>query len=875
VRVEALEPRVALSSASGNAWPSPSVITLSFMPDGTDLGGVPSNLFATFNKNPRLAGQWQTQILKAAQAWAQATNLNFVVVPDDGEPSGAGPDQQGDPGFGDIRIGGYNFGNSTLARAFLPPPVNNFSIAGDIEFNTGQGFSIGATYDLFSVATHEIGHALGLYHSGIASAVMYASYNGAKAGLSSDDVQGIEGIYSGGKPRGMDRFESGGATNNGFATATDITSRIDPTTRTGVVTGLDISSTTDSDVFLLSGTAPSSTGRMTLTVQSQGLSLLAPAVTVYAADQTTVVASASGAGQYGTTLTVSWSGVGQGKPFYIKVTGADTSAFGTGSYALTLNGGNNPTPAVPTPNTTLAEGSPLQAGGGQAVKVNDETLVNTQTSGVQTLAPNNQRSVAIDARGNHVVTWASQNQDGSGWGVYAQRFDADGNPLGGEFRVNTTTSGDQTGPNVAMNQGGSFVIAWSSSGQDWSGWGIYAQRYDAAGNPLGGEFRVNTTTLGDQINPSVAIDDNGDFVVAWQSRNQDGSGWGIYTQSFDAHGLPLGLETRANTTTAGDQTNPSVAMDRRGDLVIAWQSAGQDGSGLGVYARKYTALTGVLGSLLGGVLGGEFLVNTTTAGDQASPSVAMNDSGDFAITWSSYGQDGQGWGVYAQRYDAQGLPLGGEFRASTTTAGDQRYSSVAMDDSGDLLITWETNGNGSQGNWLVYGQQYVSGGTPLGGEFMVNTTTGYDENNASVAMNDLGDVVSAWSGYGPADPDGVFLQQFSISFSGLDGGASSDDFFAEGDPNDPDQTQGPPAVTMPATAIATATVTATAATATAATDDMGHGPAGIPASAATIDQILGTTPDLLFGATRSKHRRGHARTSLPNSLAHATMHGGV
>src|SRR5262249_46301372 len=72
--LESLESRMVMT-ATTNAWPHPQLITISFMPDGTDLGGVGSNLQSTFNSKPGLSGRWQGVILKAAQAWAQVTNI--------------------------------------------------------------------------------------------------------------------------------------------------------------------------------------------------------------------------------------------------------------------------------------------------------------------------------------------------------------------------------------------------------------------------------------------------------------------------------------------------------------------------------------------------------------------------------------------------------------------------------------------------------------------------------------------------------------------------------------------------------------------------------------------------------------------------------
>src|SRR5260370_1394738 len=186
------------------------------------------------------------------------------------------------------------------------------------------------------------------------------------------------------------------------------------------------------------------------------------------------------------------------------------------------------------------------------------------------------------ADGCFVGTGPSHNEDGSGWGVYAQRYDANGNQLGGEFQVNTWTQDDQMAPSVAVAPDGSFVIAWQSHNQDGNGWGVYAQRYDSYGNAVGGEFRVNTTTQDDQMAPSVAMAADGTFVISWQSHNQDGNGWGVYAQRYSSSGVAQGGEFLVNTTTVNDQMAPSVGMAADGSFMIAWQSNNQDGDNWGV-----------------------------------------------------------------------------------------------------------------------------------------------------------------------------------------------------------------------------------------------------------------------------------------------------
>ena len=126
--------------------------------------------------------------------------------------------------------------------------------------------------------------------------------------------------------------------------------------------------------------------------------------------------------------------------------------------------------------------------------------------------------MAMDSAGDFVVAWTGgNNEDGSGYGIFAQRYNASGLAQGSEFRVNTYTTGTQggfstgNGPSVAMDSVGDFVITWQSYGEDGSSYGIYGQRFNASGATQGSEFQVNTYTTGSQKEAKVAMDSAGDF----------------------------------------------------------------------------------------------------------------------------------------------------------------------------------------------------------------------------------------------------------------------------------------------------------------------------------------------------------------------------
>src|SRR5512132_3514927 len=175
----------------------------------------------------------------------------------------------------------------------------------------------------------------------------------------------------------------------------------------------------------------------------------------------------------------------------------------------------------------------LTAGAWAQAPTGPEFRVNTTTIGSQLLS-----SVASAANGNFVVVWAS---------VFGQRFSADGARLGAEFRVNSITTGINSEPDVASDASGNFVVVWHRTGLPTSAFDAFAQRFSAAGVPLGAEFQVNTYTTGNQGEPSVASDASGNFVVIWVSEFQDGGGqgppgqdFGVFGRRYSSAGRPLG-----------------------------------------------------------------------------------------------------------------------------------------------------------------------------------------------------------------------------------------------------------------------------------------------------------------------------------------------
>ena len=250
------------------------------------------------------------------------------------------------------------------------------------------------------------------------------------------------------------------------------------------------------------------------------------------------------------------------------------------------------------------------------------------------------------ADGRIVVVWTGA--DISRGGVFAQVLAPDATPAAAAFRVNTTSWLDQSTPSVSALPDGGFLVVWESEPS-----GILGQRYAASGAAVGNEFRVSSDTQSSKHLPVVAVQPSGDFLVVWHSYGQDGSGYGIYGQRFAATATPLGGEFRVNESTAGEQAIPAVAAIGDGSYLIAWQSMPlvwpQESD---VHARRYagdgTALTA------------EFRVNPISPLLQGNPALAALADGGSLVVWHAQPESGYEFGIYGQRYAASGEAVGAD-----------------------------------------------------------------------------------------------------------------------------------------------------------------------------------------------------------------------
>jgi hypothetical protein len=338
--------------------------------------------------------------------------------------------------------------------------------------------------------------------------------------------------------------------------------------------------------------------------------------------------------------------------------------------------------------------------------------------------------------------------------------------LAPEFRVNTTTLGNQSAPAVAAAADGRFVVVWESDTGSAALNDIYAQLYSSSGVKVGSEFLVNSETAERQTNAVVAMNASGEFVVGWNSATHLPASTGVFVQRYAADGSARGAAIRVNAGERDIYALTAVAIAPNGDFSVAWPERGK---GLPVATNIVPSYIMVQRYNADGTIKeAPITVQTSFLNNLRVPSIGIDNQGGFVVAWNSDAQPGyitatsslgQFLGVYARRYSAEGKALGLGFQVDAAVTGvavDRPVVAVAP--SGAFALAWQTN---TTMDWSTPGvamRRYDVNGSALSLPVTVDGTR--LKRKPAIAMGASGQIAVA------AHSDGLYARRYSSSGSG-------------------------------------------------------------------------------------------------------------
>lgn len=400
-------------------------------------------------------------------------------------------------------------------------------------------------------------------------------------------------------------------------------------------------------------------------------------------------------------------------------------------------------------SAAMAYGRPARAVG----FVSADVPLNSTTTGLQA------RPVVTDTFNDQfAVAWESLGQDGDGYGVYTRLFEQTGLPAIAEVQVHDATAGDQTSPGIAKYSAG-WTVAYKH-GNFTTYQRPNTRGFNNDGTPATAPISQGPENS-DNDSMAIATTPMGKTVIAWMNPYVDNNPYwdaGVSTKLLNDDGTQHIASFVAPTTLAGNQYSPDVGTFQDSAFAVTWQSDGQDGSGNGVYVKKF--------SDVGATLIDELRVNSKTTGHQDQPSLATLNSDQFAVAFrGDYTTSGGAEGIFARAFNAAGTPINtNDVQINSTTTGSMANPKILEIAFGTYLITWTASNMDGSGSGVI-GRLYDSQLSPLSLEFVVPAYTTGNQTNGSSANAYWQRIGITWHGEGTGDADGAFMRIFSLGLN--------------------------------------------------------------------------------------------------------------
>jgi len=194
--------------------------------------------------------------------------------------------------------------------------------------------------------------------------------------------------------------------------------------------------------------------------------------------------------------------------------------------------------------------------------------------------------------------------------IYARLYTSNGVAAGGEFLVNADAN-PCANPSMAAAADGGFMVTWGEKDlvNQQNSWDIYARSFSSA-DVGGAVLRVNTYIYGDQYAPRISVIGGG-YLIVWTSLGQDGSREGVFGQFVNENSSLTGGEFRVNTTTVGQQMQPVVASDGVEQFLVIWTGFTGSPYNFDLFAQRYINVSAILPPMAAPFVWAPFVVSNS------------------------------------------------------------------------------------------------------------------------------------------------------------------------------------------------------------------------------------------------------------------------
>lgn len=300
--------------------------------------------------------------------------------------------------------------------------------------------------------------------------------------------------------------------------------------------------------------------------------------------------------------------------------------------------------------------------------------------------------ITVLQNGRYIVLWGTSLQNYTKAGLYFQRFSKNGDILSSTINVldtpYTTSNTIIAGSSISSAANGSFIVTWGK-GTSLDTSKIYFQRYDSTGSRIGFPQRVNEAYSRVE-SPEIAVNNDGSFVIVWQDdrNNNQFMIFDIYMQRYDANGNKIGNNIKVNDDTGilTQQYIGNVNTDKQGYTVITWSDERLTPI-IGIFYQLYDAN----GQTVGINRRADVSASMFSVGQ---PRVSMREDRKFYISWVDLTYAGKDQ-VFGRRFDEDGNQIGSPYMIPAASPGNSTQNENSTYLLGDrVYVSWTDNRNG-------------------------------------------------------------------------------------------------------------------------------------------------------------------------------------